>query len=232
MRNILVLLVALSLIALVAPAAPTLDEIREDIQQKTADWTSLKADILMVMESQEGPIAEGTIEILKEGDVQLSRRDITFRIEELGAEQKIITISDGTDSLIIMEMMGQRIAGKSPEGDDQHRTPIGDDLIAELEEDFELTVQENEILDGIEHYLLTGVSREPDELDIRVFINIENGMASRFEMIGNDEGEKLEVNFRNAEINPSIDPERFSMEIPDGVMRVDPEMFGQLGGGM
>ncbi len=237
MRNVLAILLTLSLIALAAPAAPTLDEIREDIQQKTADWTSLKADIHMVMESQEGPMpmrsnAEGTIEILREDDTERTRVDMTITIEELGVEQKLTTISDGTESLMIMEMMGQRFAVESPEGDDQHRTPIGDDLIAELEEDFVLTVQENETLDGVEHYVLTGTPREPEGFEIWVFINTESGMASRFEMMGEHDGEKMEVNFRNAEINPTIDPERFSMEIPDGVMRMDPDMMGQLGGGM
>ena len=173
--------------------------------------------------------AIGPIEMMKAGDKELSRIEMTSKMD-MGAgaaatsmESKSLTIDDGEFMWMLQERMGQKMVVKMNSG--KQRRMGGKQMFQTMREMYELKLLPDEKIDGRSVYVLEGIPKQPmPQMPIKnVLTYLDKEYGTMVKMVSNNaDGQAVQtMTFTDIKLNPKLDPKRFVFEVPEGVPVMD-----------
>ena len=220
--------------------AATLEEILADGKAKLEAVNSATSDMIMTFQvDMEGQRMEmkgsGKTYFLKEDDTEYTRSEmsITMEIPGIGEmTQKMTGITVGDDQLLLMEMMGMKMAMKDVEEEHPYEVHMTNHL-ADLVEDNILTVMDDAVIDDQAVYVIKAVPKEDTNEEMYgaqiLYMSKDTGFPVRIELLDNNEVKIGEINIQNLQTNVDIEKDLFDLSVPEGYMEMNP---GALSGMM
>jgi len=238
---VLTLVLALGFVP-VAVFAETLEEVEAELTEKASKVDSFSADMNMKMAMMPGMdmTGTGTMEVLKKDGESLSRNEMTMKMKmgEQTMESKTLTIFDGEQFFVQQESFGNKIAMKTKEQDMAGSSAqFGEDLFKGLKEQFELSLEGEEKVNGKDAYVLSGKPKAGNPAVAMFskmvhYIDKETGIPVKTVALGQNGQEMMVQTFTNIKLNPELKPERFEYTPPPGVTVMDmSDMQGMPGMG-
>lgn len=227
--------IAVVLVASVSTAGA--DEQLDALEKRiSAGWkrvNSMTAKMTMTMEMEQ-PAAKtkttinATVEFLRRGEKMLSRTEGEMTMTmDMGGKENItkvpfLAISDGEFTRSLIEQMGQKRCIKAKA--DQN-TLTGEAMFKNLREQFELTMGDDQEIDGEKCWVVYGKPKTPAQpgQPVRMACYIRQKDAATVQLLGYDASDKqvTATTYRDIKFNEKLDPKRFEFEVPEGVQVID-----------
>ena len=228
--------VVLSVLAMsvAASAGETLESVEKKIIAVWDKHTSMSATMAMSTNMEQmgqkmSMKGSGQVEMMKTGDKELSRMEMTSKMDmgegaaATSIESKSLAIDDGEFTWMLQERMGQKRVIKAKTGKKQQMG--GKQMFQTLREMYELKLLPDEKIDGRSVYVLEGVPKQPmPQMPIKnVLMYFDKEYGAMVKMVSNNAGGQAvqTMAFTNIKLNPKLDPKRFVFEIPEGVPVMD-----------
>lgn len=216
--------------------ATTLEDVEKLVEAKWQGVTAFRADMSLEMKVPLGIVevpstAEGTIELLIEGESRMYRIDITNHLAKSvllrdGLTQNVLTVFDGELEYTELTVFGRKQVNKRvPDASDTKRPMGGRAVFDRLRKQGNVTLSGETEIDGKPVWIIdvTG-NGEPVDVQgpidpdrIRVFIAQDTGLQVRVVMYDEKDREMLRMRYSNVELNPKLNAERFRYSPPPGV---------------
>ncbi len=235
------ILVAILFMAIsMSVSAATLDEILAEGKEKMDAINSATSDVTMAFRVEiEGQIMEmngsGKTYYMKENDTEYTRSDMSINMEIPGMgemAQKMTNIAEGDKQLLLMEMMGMKMAMKDQDEENPYDVHLTNHL-ADLVDDNILTVMDDSAVEDQSVYVIKVVPKVDTNDEMYgvqlLYISKDTGFPVKIEIMDDKEVKLGEINIQNIKTNVDIEKSLFDLTIPEDHMEIDP---GSLSGMM
>lgn len=220
----------------------TLDAVQKDLAAKFDAHKSVTADMKV---STDVKLADGTtrtevtctLEFLRKDDKRMYRQEG----RTTGLEMKTDGRSRKFDSTQLTVADGEKVynytdAFRTPsvhmmKQDDAYDTLGGTSFFAKLNRMYDLTLGEDDTVDGVPVFTMVGTNRtQQTALDEKVVYKIgkKDGVVRSCEMLTNDGQSKILMTITNVVINPPVPPEHFVFKAPPDVTIVDVDKLREI----
>jgi len=216
-----------------AVADEKLDALEKEIAAKWKQVNSMTADMNMTMESDQGGMKmkhtmKVKVEYLRKGEKMLSRMEGEMvMLMDMGGQKNtmktpFLAVSDGEFTHSLVEQMGQKMCTKA-KADENSLT--GEAMFKSLREQYELTLADDEEVDGEKCWVVQGkpkMAAQPGQ-PVKMVFYVRQKDAATVQMIGYDASDKkvMTTTYRDIKFNEKLDPKRFEFEVPEGVQVMD-----------
>jgi len=231
------LYVGMALAAYSASAlAATLDDVEQLVEEKWNGITSFRADISVDVKVPLGPLevpsnAEGTIELMMVESGRKYRVKVKNHLAKSflmrdGLTQDVLTIFDGEHEYTELTIFGRKQVNKRVPDTPGANQPMGGSAVFErLRSQGDVTLAGETEIDGAPVWIIDVKSNgKPIEVQgpiepsrIRVFLSQESGLQVRLLMFDEKNEELLRMRYSNLQLNPELEPARFTYTPPPGV---------------
>ncbi|MBU0618428.1 MAG: outer membrane lipoprotein-sorting protein [Planctomycetes bacterium] len=216
-----------------AVADEKLDALEKEIAAKWKTVKSMTAKMDMTMEVDQGGMKmkhtmKATVEYLRKGEKMLSRMEGEVEmVMDMGGQKNtmntpILTVSDGEITHTLVEQMGQKMCMKTKA--DANST-TGEAMFKALREQYELTVADDEEVDGEKCWVVHAKPKQAAQpgQPVKMAFYFRQKDAATVQMLGYDASDKkvMTTTYSDIKFNEKLDPKRFEFEVPEGVQVMD-----------
>lgn len=231
------LLVAIAFVLVTSVSAAVADEklnaLEKEIAAKWQKVNSMTAKMNMTMEMDQGAMKmkntmKATVEYLRKGEKMLSRLEGEMEmVMDMGGQKNtmstpMLTVSDGEITHMLVEQMGQKMCMKTKT---EANSTTGEAMFKLLREQFDLTVADDEEVDGEKCWVVHGkpkTATQPGQ-PVKMVYYFRQKDGATVQMLGYDASDKkvMTATYSEIKFNEKLDPKRFEFEVPEGVQVMD-----------